>query len=126
MIGAGRISRYTRPHSKNATFGNVYFLKFDTKFDFESIELAQWVLCLINKVKNRGKFLFIFSHSLLGGRVYRLIHYDCMGSFKTSLPRIPWGVMWQLLTACKLSRSPITTLPQLTSNQKSLTFCVQF
>jgi hypothetical protein len=24
----GRISRYTRPHSKNATFGNCLFLEF--------------------------------------------------------------------------------------------------
>jgi hypothetical protein len=41
---AGRISRYTRSHSKNATLGKCLFLGIDTKFGFKSIELAEMEL----------------------------------------------------------------------------------
>jgi hypothetical protein len=34
FCGAGRIDLYTRPRSKNTTFGNFLFWKFDTKFIF--------------------------------------------------------------------------------------------
>ena len=57
--------------------------------------------------------MFIFSHSFFRGWVYRLIHYDCMGSFKTSLSRIPLGG-GDVATPCcmqafKVSHHHITT-----------------
>jgi hypothetical protein len=74
--GGGRISRSTRPHSKNANFGNCLFLNFDTKFGFKSIELVKWNSNLIKKVTNRGKFLFTFPHPSPKGTSV-LIDYLC-------------------------------------------------
>jgi hypothetical protein len=42
LCGAGIISQYTCPHSRNAEIGNYLFLEVDTKFGSKSIKLDHW------------------------------------------------------------------------------------
>ena len=65
--GAGRISPYTRPHSKNAETGGFLFLDFDVNFDFKIIKLLYRRLISNQQVQNRGRFLFTFPHPSWNG-----------------------------------------------------------